>query len=101
LSPPELEDLDVVLDTGEVSATLSVGGVSTVWETRFAGVWRVRHHDGFNEIAADEIHVTRIPDVLVTQDEDIAFSAARLAALSGADVTTCQTSRSEEDVSRG
>ena len=72
----ELEDS---LGRGEVEATLNVAGMSEVWETRYSGVWWVRHFGADDKIAAERIEITAIPEILVTHGADIAAAAAALA----------------------
>ncbi len=70
--------LDDFLGRGEVSATLDVIGRSEVWETQFAGVWRVRHH-GAEGIATDLIEITVCPRILSADRRDAETAARRLA----------------------
>jgi hydrogenase-1 operon protein HyaF len=71
-------ELEERLGRGEVEATLNVAGVSKVWETRHAGVWWVRHLGEGNRVAAEEIAVTRAPEILLTHPADVRAAAALL-----------------------
>ncbi|MEC3862772.1 hydrogenase expression/formation C-terminal domain-containing protein [Mesobacterium sp. TK19101] len=71
-------DLEAFLGRGEVTADLSVAGRSEVWETRFAGVWWLRHLMADGRVAAETIEITRIPDLLVAASEDVATAASNL-----------------------
>lgn len=73
-------DLESFLGRGEVSARLDVAGVSEVWETRFAGVWWLRHLAGDGRVAAELIEIARIPDLLVANRDDVATAARNLRA---------------------
>jgi hydrogenase-1 operon protein HyaF len=69
--------LDVFLDAGEVRATIETVGRSEVWETRFSGVWRVRHF-GDDQIAVDLIEIAACPKILSADQRDAQGSARRL-----------------------
>ncbi|EEW25309.1 hydrogenase expression/formation C-terminal domain-containing protein [Rhodobacter ferrooxidans] len=75
-------ELETALGRGEVSVTLQSAGRSEIWETRFAGVWWLRHFGGDDRIAAEVIEIAPVPDILVTHaDEITAASALMLAEL--------------------
>lgn len=71
-------ELEKRLGRGEIEATVSVAGVSRVWETRYAGVWWVRHFGSDERIAAEEIAVTHVPQILVAHPADIRTAASAL-----------------------
>ncbi|MCW2310228.1 hydrogenase expression/formation protein [Rhodobium gokarnense] len=68
-----------LLGEGEVTAMLDVAGESEVRETGHAGVWWVRHFGADRRLAAEQIEVTAIPDILLSHRDDIAAAADRLA----------------------
>ena len=70
--------LEELLGRGEVHAVLDLSGSSEVWETRYPGVWWIRHQGMDGKIACEEIAVTPIPDILMTHPDDIHAAAARL-----------------------
>ncbi|MGB1110497.1 MAG: hydrogenase expression/formation C-terminal domain-containing protein [Gammaproteobacteria bacterium] len=78
--PGDKDQLFEILGTGEVSASVTPCqmGISEISETRFPGVWRVRHLGPTDEELAVHIHITRVPDLLLTPQEDIQDSAAAL-----------------------
>ena len=53
-------------------------GPSTILETRFPGVWLVTHRNTENEIIGRLIEVTRIPELLLAQPEDIRAGLGQL-----------------------
>ena len=71
--------LETRLGKGEVQITLSVAGDSEIWETRFAGVWWVRHKDPSGSVIAETLEVTPVPRIVRSQLEDMAFACQRLA----------------------
>jgi len=71
-------DLGELLGRGEIHAELYLAGTSEVWETRYPGVWWIRHQASDGKILSEEIAVTPIPGILVTHVEDIRSAALRL-----------------------
>ncbi len=70
--------LEGLLGRGEVSAKLDVAGTSELWETRYSGVWWVRHRGDDERIASERIEIAPIPEILVSHEADIAVAAARI-----------------------
>ena len=68
------------LGRGEVEAALDAGGASEVWETGFSGVWWVRHFGADDRLATEQVEITVVPRIVLSQPDDIAAAAARLAA---------------------
>lgn len=59
------------LGSGEVSATVNALGLSEINETRFSGIWLITHYNQHEEIIAELIEVTPLPDILKTQADDM------------------------------
>ena len=76
--PGELEHLEATLGDGELSARLDALGTSQIRETAFPGVWWLEHRNAHDEIVGRFIEVTRTPEILSSQDADIAAGRARL-----------------------
>jgi hydrogenase-1 operon protein HyaF len=76
--PGELEHLEATLGDGELSARLDALGTSRIRETAFPGVWWLEHRNAHDEIVGRFIEVTRTPEILSSQDADIAAGRARL-----------------------
>jgi hydrogenase-1 operon protein HyaF len=85
--PGDRDQLLEVLGEGEVSASVNALGESRVNETRYPGVWIVRHHSPVGDQLAVHIEITRLPSILVTPEEDLGEAAARLAADLATDAT--------------
>jgi len=81
-SSQDEEDLREHLGKGEVSASLDAFGPTHVQETALPGVWLVEHKDAESRRLTLHLEVTRIPEILVTPEEDIAEG---LELLKGAD----------------
>ncbi len=79
LAPGEEERILEILGRGEVVARLNVLGASDVVETEYSGVWIVTHYNDNEETIGRFIEVTRLPEILRSQAEDIAGASERLA----------------------
>jgi hydrogenase-1 operon protein HyaF len=78
LSPGEKQELEAVLGIGEVRAELDALGPTEVRETCYPGVWLVTHRNTDQAIVARFIEVTRIPELLKSQEQDIERGIRRL-----------------------
>ena len=76
--PGELEHLETTLGTGELSCKLDALGTSRIRETAFPGVWWLEHRNPHDEVVGRYIEITRTPEILSSQDADIAAGRARL-----------------------
>jgi HupH hydrogenase expression protein, C-terminal conserved region len=79
ITEAERDALRARLGRGDTEALLNVAGASELWETRYAGVWWIRHFGAGDKIAAELIEITAIPEILVTDADDIAEAARCLA----------------------
>ena len=71
MAPGEMQQIESLLGTGEVTATINAMGSSTVNESIYAGVWLVTHRNTDDEILGKFIEITRIPSILESQTEDM------------------------------
>ena len=71
MAPGEEQQLESLLGTGEVTATINAMGSSTVNESIFSGVWLVTHRNDDDEIMGKFIEITRVPSILQSQTEDM------------------------------
>jgi len=71
LAPGEEERIEAALGEGEVRAELQALGLTLVEETSYPGVWLVTHRNADNVVIARMIEVTRMPEILMSQREDI------------------------------
>jgi len=76
--PGDEERLLSALGEGEISARVNALGESRVWESRFPGVWLVEHRNPGQERIALQIEITKIPEILKTQQGDLQESLLRL-----------------------
>jgi len=80
LTSEDRADLEQRLGRGEVFATIESAGRSEVWETRFSGVWFVRHYGENDRIASECMEFGAAPAILFSHRADMAAAARRLAA---------------------
>jgi hydrogenase-1 operon protein HyaF len=78
LTDADRSELEALLGRGEVRVDLSLAGASEVWETAYAGAWWIRHRGAGERIAAEEIAVCPVPEILKTHPADIQAAARRL-----------------------
>ena len=76
--PGELDELEATLGTGELSAQLDALGTSRIRETACPGVWWIEHRNVNDEITGRYLEITRIPEILSSQEADICAGRARL-----------------------
>jgi hydrogenase-1 operon protein HyaF len=80
MSPQDRVELERALGDGEVQATVTAQGVSTIRETGISGIWWVEHRDPQGAPIAEFLEVTRVPQILAAAPDDIAAAAATLHA---------------------
>jgi HupH hydrogenase expression protein len=81
LAPFEKVKLIELLGRGEVFIHLSALGESEIYETLFACVWIVKHHDEQGEVSALLIEISEVPDIILSQIDDIAVQTNELKEL--------------------
>jgi len=72
MSPADRIELRHALGSGEVRATLNAEGASTIQETHIPGVWWIEHRDLQDQLIAELIDITLVPDILARDREEIA-----------------------------
>lgn len=78
LLPGEHEAIQTILGQGEVKASFSSLGTTTIYETALAGVWWVTHNNENDDCIAETIEITTIPAILESQHDDIEVAHAAL-----------------------
>jgi len=71
IAPYERVKLLEVLGQGEVSISLSSLGQSEIYETAISGVWITKHRDEQEQISAMFVDICRIPDIVLSQMDDM------------------------------
>lgn len=77
-APGELDQLEATLGKGELSARLDALGSSRIRETTYPGVWWIEHQNVHDEVVGRYLEVTRLPEILSSQEADIMAGRARL-----------------------
>ncbi len=83
MSDWDRQELAARLGEGEIKAFANVGGISTLSETQFAGVWWVRHEGADGRVAAEQLVVARAPEFLLAHPSDISAAQRRLSEVLG------------------
>jgi hydrogenase-1 operon protein HyaF len=68
--PGDYEQLQQWLGEGEVSATVEAFGPTRVRETAVSGVWWITHYSVDDQVIAEFIEVTHVPEILKTHPMD-------------------------------
>lgn len=71
LSPADRERLEETLGEGEVAVEIEAAGKSVVRETAIHGVWWITHKNALDNVTAELIEVTPIPEIIKTHPRDI------------------------------
>jgi hydrogenase-1 operon protein HyaF len=79
MSETDLDELADYLGVGEVSATISNIGSSSLRETAYRGIWWVTHYADDGKVIGELIEVARVPEILFTHDDEIRHSASAIA----------------------
>lgn len=79
--PGELDELEALLGEGELFAELNALGTSRIRETKYPGVWWIEHRNANNEVTGRYLEVTRLPEILCSQDADVIAGRARLGEM--------------------
>jgi hydrogenase-1 operon protein HyaF len=79
ITAADRSELEERVGHGDMEALLTAAGSSEIWETRYAGVWWVRHMGAGGRIAAERIEITSCPEILISDAADIAAASKKLA----------------------
>lgn len=71
MMPGDYEQLKEILGEGEVQATVNSLGPSRVMETHVPGIWWISHRNAHDEVLAEFIEVTSLPEILKLQPGDL------------------------------
>lgn len=78
MSPEDRDELQRRLGEGEVQASVHAGGLSTLRETSFAGIWWVMHRDAQGELIAELLEVAHVPQILASTSDEASAAASAL-----------------------
>ena len=71
LAPGEYDQLRETLGTGEVHADVEALGPTRIQETGIHGVWWITHYNAHDQVIAEFIEVTAIPQMLKAHADDM------------------------------
>jgi hydrogenase-1 operon protein HyaF len=86
LNQASLGLLEKWLATGEVSAVVTSVGRTEVRETAYPGVWWQVYRNEEGDIITESIHVTEVPDILISQKTDIKLGLKTFSGILSATV---------------
>jgi hydrogenase-1 operon protein HyaF len=78
LTPADYALLRDTLAEGEVHARIDAIGNTEVRETHYPGVWWLTYYNAEDDIVADLLEVTTVPEILKAPVEDICDGLSRL-----------------------
>lgn len=78
MSEADRAELEDALGHGEIRVALTSMGESELWETRFNGVWWIRHHGTDGRVIAEQVEITLLPEILKTDPADAKAAAVRM-----------------------
>jgi hydrogenase-1 operon protein HyaF len=81
LAPGEEDKIITILGQGEVDVTLQTLGLTHIVETNYSAVWLVTHFNTDDDIIGRYIEITKMPEILYAQSEDIVSSYQELVAV--------------------
>jgi len=78
MAPDEFHGIKKMLGQGEIDLTLELDGPTRIRETAYAGIWWIQHTGKDGRILAEFIEITRFPEFLGAQPDQIADAARHL-----------------------
>jgi hydrogenase-1 operon protein HyaF len=74
MTDTDVNELADYLGVGEVMASISNIGSSSLRETAYPGIWWITHYADDKKVIAELIEVGRVPQILLTHDDEIRHS---------------------------
>ncbi|NNJ90413.1 MAG: hydrogenase expression/formation protein [Gammaproteobacteria bacterium] len=81
MTEADINELADMLGVGEVKATISSIGTSSIRETAYRGIWWVTHYGDDEQVLSELIEITQVPDILITHMDEIRHSAQAMATV--------------------
>jgi hydrogenase-1 operon protein HyaF len=81
MTEADINELADMLGVGEVKATISSIGTSSIRETAYRGIWWVTHYGDDQQVVSELIEITQVPEILITHIDEIRHSAQAMAAV--------------------
>lgn len=85
LAPDDYDRLKSSLGEGEAKIDVALNGLTRCRETRLPAVWWVEHYNANGSTAAEFIEVTKVPDILGIDEDEIYDGIVRLSGQLEAD----------------
>lgn len=87
MNDSDKRELELFLGRGEVAVTLQTMGDSQVFETGYSGIWWIKHYNADNQLIAELLEITTLPEIIKSHPEDVQASAVELKKLIDPDET--------------
>jgi len=81
MTEADINELADMLGVGEVKATISSIGSSSIRETAYRGIWWITHYGHDEKVVSELIEITQVPEILITHMDEIRHSAQSIAAV--------------------
>ncbi|MGD8783212.1 MAG: hydrogenase expression/formation C-terminal domain-containing protein [Thioalkalispiraceae bacterium] len=81
LFPGDYEQLKERLGYGEIHVSIDAMGLTEIYETMIPGIWWVTHYNSQEEVIAEYIELTTLPELLKTDPQDIKQAKRQLQQL--------------------
>lgn len=85
LAPDDYDSLKALLGEGETKIDIALNGLTRCRETRLPAVWWVEHYNTSGSTVAEFIEVTKVPDILAVDEDEILEGIVRLSGQLEAD----------------
>lgn len=97
MSPSDHQQLREALGEGEVSAEIAAEGPSRIRETGTHGVWWIEHRDARDNLLAEFLEITTVPEFLCSHRADVEAAVGRLRRRIASAADTGAKSGGEDD----
>ena len=77
LQDGEYQALKCFLGEDETTILINAMGPTRIYETRFHGVWWVAHYNNDDELMAEFIEITQIPEIVMSHSADVGTAVER------------------------
>lgn len=81
LFPGDYELLKETLGYGEIHISIDAMGPSEIYETAIPGLWWLTHYNSEDEIIAEYIEITSLPEMVKTDPQEFAAAEQQLQQL--------------------
>lgn len=81
LFPSDYELLKKTLGYGEIHISIDAIGPTEIYETAISGIWWLTHYNSEDEIIAEYIEITTLPEIVKTDSRELTVAERQLQQL--------------------